>query len=213
MGGLVIPMVIENDKVILDDNEYSEIDDMLHYIAIRYNNWSGLEYDDIKSELWVKTLNVIKDSNDINLRFIAKCCYNASYDLCRKAKRKWEVVDTNSELVYTDGYSSLGINKFEDDDDLYLDNIVVQEVVDSFPRNSRERNYLIYLALYLNIPLRDHEEKNLTYEKVYGKYPKTYRQELLIAKALGFSDDTSTGYRKAKYEVRSRLAEMYKIAV
>ena len=204
-------MVIENDRVILDDDEFSEIDRMLHYIAIRYNNWSGLEYDDIKSELWVKALKVIKDVNHINLRLIAKCCYNASYDLCRKAKRKWEVVDTNSELIYADGFSP--DNKFEDDDDLYLDNIIVQEVVDSFPKNSRERNYLIYLALYLNIPLRDHQEKNLTYEKVYGKYPRTYRRELLIAKALGFSDDTSTGYRKAKYEVRDRLAEMYKITV
>ena len=204
-------MVIENDRVILDDNEFSELDKMLHYIAIRYNNWSGLEYDDIKSELWVKALNVIKDVNHINLRLIAKCCYNASYDLCRKAKRKWEVVDTNSELIYTDGFAS--DNKFEDDDDLYLDNIIVQEVVDSFPKNSRERNYLIYLALYLNIPLRDHQEKNLTFSKVYGKYPRTYRRELLIAKALGFSDDTSSGYRKAKYEVRNRLAEMYKIAV
>ena len=204
-------MVIENDKVILDNKEYSEIDKMLHYIAIRYNNWSGLEYDDIKSELWVKTLNVIKDINYINLRLIAKCCYNTGYDLCRKAKRKWEVVDTNSELVYADGFSTE--NKFEDDDELYLDNIIVQEVVDSFPKNSRERNYLIYLALYLGIPLRDHEERNLTFERTYGKYPKNYRRELLIAKALGFSDDTSTGYRKAKYEVRHRLAEMYKISV
>ena len=205
-------MVIENDRVILDDDEYKDIDKMLHYIALRYNNWSGLEYDDIKSELWVKTLHVIKDVKYINLRLIAKCCYNASYDLCRKAKRKWEVVDTNSELVYTDGLSSAN-NKIEDDDEIYLDNIIVQELVDSFPKNSRERNYLIYLALYLNIPLRDHKEKNLTFEKVYGKYPRNYRRELLIAKALGFSDDTSSGYRKAKYEVRNRLAEMYEIAV
>ena len=185
-------MVIENDRVILDDDEYKDIDKMLHYIALRYNNWSGLEYDDIKSELWVKTLHVIKDVKYINLRLIAKCCYNASYDLCRKAKRKWEVVDTNSELVYTDGLSSAN-NKIEDDDEIYLDNIIVQELVDSFPKNSRERNYLIYLALYLNIPLRDHKEKNLTFEKVYGKYPRNYRRELLIAKALGFSDDTSSG--------------------
>ena len=205
-------MVIENDRIILSPKEYSEIDNMLHYIAMRYNNWSGLEYDDIKSELWVKTLHVIKDVGHINLRLIAKCCYNASYDLCRKAKRKWEVVDTNSELVYTDGYSSLS-NNIEDDEELYLDNIIVQELVDSFPKNSRERNYLIYLALYLEIPLRDHEEKNLTFEKVYGKYPRNYRREFLIAKALGFSDDTSSGYRKAKYEVRNRLAEMYKDSI
>ena len=204
-------MVIENDRIILEPREYSEIDNMLHYIAMRYNNWSGLEYDDIKSELWVKTLNVIRDLNDINLRFIAKCCYNASYDLCRKAKRKWEVVDTNSELVYNDGLPAG--KKFEDDEDLYLDNIIVQEVVDSFPKNSRERNYLIYLTLYLEIPLRDHKEKNLTFEKVYGKYPKNYRRELLIAKALGFSDDTSSGYRKAKYKVRNRLADMYKVPI
>ena len=204
-------MIIKNDCVTLDSREFKEIDNMLHYIAIRYNNWSGLEYDDIKSELWVKTLKVIKDVGHINLKLIAKCCYNASYDLCRKAKRKWEVVDTNSELVYADGF--LLNSKVEDDDDLYLDNIVVQEVVDSFPKNSREKNYLIYLALYLGIPLRDHEEKNLTFEKVYGKYPKNYRRELLIAKALGFSDDTSSGYRKAKYEVRNRLAKMYKVTI
>ena len=204
-------MVIENDKVILDNDEYSKIDELLYYIAMRYNNWSGLEYDDIKSELWVKTLNIIKDVNHVNLNLIAKCCYNTCHDLCRKAKRKWEVVDTNSELVYMDGFSLLPNDKFDDNEELYLDNIVVQEVVDSFPKNSRERNYLIYLALYLEIPLRDHKEKNLTFDKVYGKYPRTYRRELLIAKALGFSDDTSTGYRKAKYEVRNKLAEMYKM--
>ena len=202
-------MVIEDDRVILDDSEYSEIDNMLHFIAYRYNNWSGLEYEDIKSELWVKTLRVIRDVGHINMKLIAKCCYNASYDLCRKAKRKWEVVDTNSELVYSDVFESK--NRCEDDEDLYLDNIIVQEVVDLFPKNSRERNYLIYLALYLNIPLRDHQEKNLTYDKVYGHLPPKYRRELAIAHALGFSDDTSTGYRKAKYEVRSRLAEMYEI--
>lgn len=204
-------MTIEDDgRVILDDSEYKKLSEMLHYIAIRFTNWSGLEYDDIKSELWIKTLDTLKDMKKIEPSWIAKCCFNVSHDLCRKAKRKWDKIDTNSDYLDSDiPGSPQELSK--SDDENFLDNINIQELVDRFPRNSRERNYLVYLSLYLGIPLREHEEKHLTYEKVYGGFPADYRRELVIAKALGFSDDTSTGYRKAKYEVRQTLSKIYDI--
>ena len=43
-------MTIDGNKVILTDKEFDQISTMLHFIAIRYNNWSGVEYDDLKSD-------------------------------------------------------------------------------------------------------------------------------------------------------------------
>ena len=202
-------MTVVDDRVFLEEDEYKQLSNMLHYIAMRFTNWSGLEYDDIKSELWIKTLITLKDLKRIEPGWIAKCCFNVSHDLCRKAKRKWDRIDTNSDFIEED---SLGVfQELSKSDEDFLDNINIQELVDRFPRNSRERNYLVYLALYLGIPLRDHEEKHLTYEKVYGGFPTNLRRELVIARALGFSDDTSTGYRKAKYQVRQELSKLYDI--
>ena len=206
-------MTIDGDKVTLTHQEFEQISTMLHFIAIRYNNWSGVEYDDLKSELWLRSLEIIRKSKKIELNWIAKCCYNLCKDICRRAKKNWDKCDTDSESAVLDNPKFDANDPNIITDERYMENIVVQEIVDSFPKNSREQNYLIYLTLYLGLPLKEHTDKGLTYNKVYGNLPNNYRRELAIAHALGFSDDTSSGYRRAKYAVRSKLAEMYGVAI
>lgn len=206
-------MRIQSDKVLLTDEEFEKLSTLTHFIAMRYANWSGIEYDDLKSSLWVKTLELLKngDEGDIEMNWIAKCCYNLAKDICRKAKKYVENVDVNTDALTED--EQIYDPWLLEDDSLFMDSLNVRDIMDMFPKNSRERNYLVYLTLYIGIPVEEHRERQLTYDKVYGRYPEDMRREKAIAMALGFSDDTSSGYRRAKYAVRDRLAEEYNIRV
>lgn len=205
--------VTEEGVVRLTDEEFSTVDTMLHFIARKYDTWSGVEYDDLKSELWAKTLVILKKEKRIETRWIAKCCYNLSLDICRSAKKYVTRYDVDSDLVdmVTESPEMSVPRQDAEEDETVIGRMAVEELVKRFPRNSRERNYLIYLTLYMGIPISDHKERNLTFEKVYGDMPKGCRRDLAVARALGFSDDTSSGYRKAKYAVREALADEYGI--
>lgn len=185
-------------RVELEGDELSRLDEMIHFIALRFTGWSGLEYGEVRSELWLKALKVLA-KHGMNLPVVARSCYNRAKDLGMEAKRRRERSVSESEL------GSEMVEPYVEEEP--LENLFVQELVDSFPKGSPESNYLVYLTLCLGIHVREHDERGLTYQKVFGGYPEGWRRDMKVAKALGFTDDTSSGFRRAKYGVRERLRE------
>ena len=82
-------MTIEEDDLIqLDKDEYDKLKIIIAGISKKYTDWSGLEYDDLYSTLWIKSLEVIKKTKRFTPNLIAVSCFHKAYDLCRSAKRK-----------------------------------------------------------------------------------------------------------------------------
>lgn len=193
-----------SSEVEISEDEYKKLSNILHFIALKYKDWSGVEYDDLYLELWIKTIEIISYMGRVDYKYISKCCYNRSLDICRRAKNNLARCYTNTE--YLESSDEVDYIRYSEED--FIGNVVVQDIANLFPKNSPEHNYVVYLALYINSEIDEHIEKNLTYDKVFSKFSGD-RRELALAKALGYANDTSVGYRNAKYAVREKLKELY----
>jgi len=198
---LSVPIL--NGSYELSDEDYLALSDMLNGIAWRYNGWSGLLAEDIEMELWIKTIEVIREMDGrVELNYIARCCYYRTIDMCRYAKTRniehsfdpsiIEMCTTDTEVV-----TDIDILSRPEMDDYSF--MVLLDLTRLFPVDSKENKYLQLIAMYAGMREVDDESflKELCDE----------RMELVIAKRLGYADDTSNGYRKMRTRVRQVVAE------
>lgn len=196
-------MEMVGEKVVLSDKEFSDLDKMLNGIAWKYNGWSGLQQEDIYMELWIKALEVIKSMGKIEMNLLAMCSYNRAIDLCRSAKKQNERYFNASDLLEVFGNtdeagSGQTFSCCTEDDH---SSINIQDMINLFDPGTKERKYIILVALYLGLD-----------ESVYGESKSKMlfgndRMELELAHLLGYVNDTSNGYRRLRGRVREKLVE------
>ena len=178
--------------------EYSKINRMCFGIAKRRSGWSKLStVDDLAMDLWIKAIEILETTNEVNFSWIGRCLWNKVIDLCRADKR---IADKQFAAEYIDPICQ------EADEVNPMEPVLVREDLDSganirdildlFEEGSRERRYVELIALYTGSP-----------RSGKGKIFDESRMELQVAMKLGYASDTSSGYRNLRNRVRLRIAE------
>lgn len=200
-------------KIEFEGDEFDQLQNMLYWISRKYNGWSRLESEDLESELWIKAINIIKDTGEINMNLIAMSCYHYAIDICRKYKRQAKFFPTDGFMEVGDDSSqtpipfSLNIiNKSSRDlarnnNQRYGSSLLIQDMLDLFDPESKEYKFIRLAALYHDIEIPENVEDGWRFEDIFTRD----RYEYSMAKALGFADDTSTGYRNLRGRVRDAL--------
>ena len=185
----------DNNTVIFSDEEFSMLQKMLKGISSRYHGWSNLHKEDIEMELWIKALEVIKRTERMDMNLLARCAFNKALDMCRSAKTTVANVSIY-DIDYMDKKIEEEANytRQTTDDMSYLVNI---EILNLFEQGTKEYEYVYTLIDYLG--LVGNESKHV-YEDC--------RMEKAVAIRLGYSDDTSQGYRKLKNRVRTTVRDL-----
>lgn len=189
---------------------------MLYWIAKKYHNWAGIDSEDMEADLWIKTLQLLKNSQSetIEYNLIAKCCYNHAKDILRKAKKLKE------KQCSADEESLIGLSENLDEIDTYyygevnagsrnlaknnLSNasVMVTEMLKLFEDDQKAYNLVRLVALYYHVDIPINRNEGWTFESKFGTHD-TYENE--IAKALGYANSMSSGYRVVRQRVRDKL--------
>lgn len=207
----------DKTPVDLTPEQYKRLNKIINGIATKRHGWLQISREEIVSELWVKSFEVIKRCQDFIPSIIARALWNRLNDVCRYTKKRKEKVILSSEWLEkietedeVDG-QSLSV---EDDN---TSKLYIQEILKLFPEDSIEKLYLKTLIFQIGLDeflsekdidsLRTQEDKLiLNNEKL------RQRKETKIAKLLGFNAESSSGYRAVKESVKKILIENgYKI--
>lgn len=188
----------------LTDKQFKRLSQMLNGIATKRQAWLNVGREELVSELWIKSIEVIRRSGELNMSVIGRSCWNRLNDIFREKKRKSEKFVYASEWIEkVDIELDNSLICVEDDRE---SNLIIDEMLNLFEEDSEERKF-IELELYY-IGLRD----------VKGEKPADLKKEskkqieINIAQALGYVNDMANGYRVLKNKVRSVLIEQgYKI--
>lgn len=199
--------------VHITSEEYEHLKSMVCGIARKYTGYAYIEYDDLEQELWIKALGLIAYHGNVNLKLIASSLYNNAIDLVRKRKRKHDNekhLDSNTFNFLDDNESNAKVNYLVSQNDLSdYSTSVVSELVELFDEGSKARAYVTMVAEFTGA-LSGEDYLDSVKEKFTD-----FRPEKEFAIALGFKDDTSTGYRSLRQNVREvvkwYLEDAYKI--
>lgn len=204
-------------EINLTPEQFKRLNKIINGIAAKRNGWLQIPKEEIISELWIKSLEVILRCDQFNPSVIARSCWNRYNDVCRLGKRTRDKVVLSSEWMEkietedeVDG-QSLSI---EDDN---TSKLYIQEMLKLFPNNSEESIYL--KSVLFQIGLEDYLDKSDIKmirdfeDNLMAKNDKLrQRQETKIAKFLGYTSESAVGYRTVKEKVRQILIEKgYKI--
>lgn len=214
----MVKIEIINGKVDLTDSEYRDLDNMLYWIAKRYDGWSGLDYEDLKQELWIKCINTIKAKfgtipyNELK-SLIAMNCYNLSKDILRKRKKEYNKLSLfsydfgNTEDEDLDNSQQLSqsiINGSSKDlsknNDIHA-SLFIEDLLQLFIDDEKATDYLLFVGLYFDIEL----DRNQDLGRLRSDFFQDSSYENEIARALGFANSMSSGYRKVRNRVRKKL--------
>lgn len=134
--------------------------------------------EDLEQILWVKVLEVIEGVGGVentSENLISRCCFNAAVDFYRKSRKDYEtnasleieLEKPEGELEYDEG-KLVSCNRFRNESQETY--ILVKEVLDLFPEDSKERKY-VEMRLY-NAGLLD---QSLFEEVELPGLPKSHR--------------------------------------
>lgn len=212
-----------------EENELKELRHMIYWIAKRHKNWKGISYRDLENDLWCKAIKIIKKIGEINYNLIATSLYRYSIDIYRKIQAKsaipfsnmddqplnqdsheFEDYDYDSAFPEVHKHRALEIKFFEQEAKKLAENntdyspaIVVKDMLKLFIPKSKEYMFIRLAALYFDIDISENRYDGWRFEDFFTRD----RFEYSIAVALGFSNDTSSGYRALRQRIKNTLDE------
>lgn len=188
------------EGVDITKEEYDKLNSMICGISRKYTGYAYMEYDDLEQELWIKALEIIAYHGEVNYRLIAKSLYNRAIDLVRKKRHKQlneHHLNVNMLEVIDDDPAHGKVNYLNTKTDMCdYSTSVVNEVIELFDEGTKDRQYVTMVAEF-NGALSGEDYLDEVKEKF-----SDFRPEKEYALALGFKDDTSTGYRSLRHKVR-----------
>lgn len=145
---------MEVSKEIIEEHIYNEDEQMLKIkeiiegVARKYSAQSNyIEYDDLHQELWIVALKLIRDCGGVqntNPKLVARSCFNKAVDYYRFHRRRY---DSKAEYLEESGDSlteKLSSPRMVAEKGLNVDGVLtVSEIIDLFPKDSRERKYVV----------------------------------------------------------------------
>lgn len=205
------------DVMELTPEQFKRLTKIINGIAAKRNGWLQIPKEEVIGELWLKSYEVIGRCNSFIPSVIARSLWNRLNDICRIGKRRKEKVILSSEWlekIETEDEVDGQTLSIEDDN---TSKLYILEMMNLFPDDSDEKKYL--KALMFQIGLDEYLTKDdIDYmrefeDRLIAENEKLrQRKETKIAKFLGFTTESSTGYRLIKEKVKQILIENgYKI--
>ena len=223
----ILNEIQENASNELNEDKMETFTRIVKGVAKKYSIENfGVEREDLEQDLWIKVLELINSCGGIentDPRLVAKSCWNTAVDKYRYHRRR-----RDSKAEYLEGT--------EDDSDLAItsnniqnskcrncmDEILIQEAIDLFPKGSRERKYVVTkLYMYgeidpstyigddeLELPEDDSEAAVLKLLGYKSKYPASWgamkhKMRYEIYRYLGIIDDSKKDSKKKSDEESS----------
>lgn len=196
-----------SERYYLTEDEYKAVERVINGISIKRDNWLHMNREDVKSELWIKAMEVILRTNQINLSVIARSCWNRINDICRLTKKRNEKVVLSSEwLEKIETEDEVNEQKLSIEDD-NMSKLIIDELLELFPKDSIERKYITLMMFQTGLDEYLSPEELREYQAIEETFDIRFkrRKEYKIAKTLGFITDTNSNYRKLKQSVKDIL--------
>lgn len=229
----ILREIQEEAEKEISESKMDEFTRIVKGVARKYaiDNF-GIERDDLEQDLWVKVFEVINanggiESEAVNGKLIAKCCWNEAVDKYRYHRRRRDSKAEFTEGSGEDSDSAVSINSslFHSKFKTGYDEMVIKEVIDLFPRGSKERKYVVTkLYMYgeidetdvddeLEMPVDDREESVIKLLGYKSKYPASWgaikgEMRNKIYRYLGKFDEYQSG-DKVK-DAGKRITQMFK---
>lgn len=153
--------------------------------------------EDISQDLWLKILTKEKDlGHDLDLDLIAKVCFDEIVDMQRYELRRNHY---SLESVVEDGDFNSNLHQFDDPSN--CDRMIIRDLFNIFPKDSKEYIFLEYWANasgYFDSGVKGD-----------GQFCDGYVEKDL-AKKLGYPSSDSNGYRRFRNKMRIIVSEYIK---
>lgn len=198
--------VLKMAKELTEDIARKEQDHMEQFkrivegVARKYKS-VYVDREDLESELWIVVLEKIREfggADKVDPRFIARCCYNKAVDFYRYNRRR---KDSNARLIEEMGEdedseieNKIPHANFENG----YDRVVIKEIIDLFPKGSRERKYVV-TKLYMFGEISKDDGLPDELELPEGD------TESDVLKLLGYSSRYPGSWGKMKYQIRDTI--------
>lgn len=189
----------------MNEERFNKLNSLINGIAKRsaYKMYSRSE-EDLVQDLWVKVLDAEKrKGKELDLDLVARICYDYIKDMIDYDQRRNHYTtdlsgtgDEDSEFSDTD---FLGLKH---DNGNYVSDIMIKDLYDRFPEGSKERIFLDFWGNESGAMPNSHVN------------PKSNRSndgysEQSLAKMLGYSGQSSGGYRKFKNKMKDIISSYF----
>ena len=201
---------MENKNYQMTNEEYIQINRMLTGIAQKkyhtYRYYSGLDLEDVVSNLWIETMELINAMQRVDMPLIAKIAYRKIVDMIREEHRRLHVSIDQSMLDYTNTDKDNEISSLHSSDVSAIDIAIVEEAKNIFPEGSKEWIYINWIIDLEALPKEDlNEYPGMDRE---NKTKNSYPLDSFLAKKCGYPYTGSSGYRMMKNRVKAKLIEL-----
>lgn len=197
--------IVKDAQAKKADQKMEEVKKIVEGVARKYTS-KWLDREDLEQDLWVSVLELINKCGGIehvDLRLIAKHCYNRAVDSYRYNRRRYDSkVRLIDESESDDGdYSAGGAEQaqyFTAKSRTGYDEIVLKEVIELFPEGSRQRKYVV-AKLYSYGEIDETTGISDRLELPEGD------NEADFLKLIGFNSRYPASWGKMKYEIREKI--------
>lgn len=180
----------------LTKDQVKEINSIIRGIAYKKEyTYPTISREDVEMELWINTLELINKTGSVDYPLIATMCYRRIVDMIRKeANRSHFSYESIFETKDNSEESSINYsNRFDDE---YSD-LILEDILSMFDESSKEYKFV-------EIMIEFSRAKETNKFNVNAKFNET-----TVAKLLGFSNSSSSGYKRVRGNVRWVIREKY----
>lgn len=204
---------ISNDTAKSKNDPYSAFGGIVKGIARKYGSTHWIDPDDLEQDLWVKVLTLINEVGYENVTesMVARICWNKAVDVYRYNRRRW---DSNCEFIedsdFDGDYNRSSANYSNND---YFNNknrleraedvVFFKEVIDKFPKGSKERKYVVMKLVCYGVISVEHLDKD---DLADLKIPEGDVESDYIA-VLGYKSHCPGSWTCKKREIRRVIDE------
>lgn len=188
----------------MNNERFNELNSLIKGIAKRsaYKMYSRSE-EDLVQDLWVKVLDTEKrKGEELDLDLVARICYDYIKDMIDYDQRRNHLTTDLSGSDEDDEYADTDFLGLKRDNGNYVSDIMLKDLYNRFPEGSKERIFLDFWgnasgAMPNNRVVPKSNRSNDGYS------------EKALAKMLGYSGQSSGGYRKFRNKMKDLIADYF----
>lgn len=184
-------------------NVYEKFGKIVSGVARKYGATKWLDVEEVENELWIKLLEVMKNSpEEMTEKMAARICYNKAVDLYRYARRRY---DSKAEYLENYGESAQGNENTDERLTSKLETgeerLMINECLRLFPKGSREWKFVV-MKLYTGGLI----EGSILADA--GLEVKLYKTNADIAFGLGYHSPCPGSFQKLKRQIEAEIHKL-----
>lgn len=188
----------------MNNERFNELNSLIKGIAKRsaYKMYSRSE-EDLVQDLWVKVLDTEKrKGEELDLNLVARICYDYIKDMIDYDQRRNHMSADLSGSDEDDEYADTDFLGLKRDNGNYVSDIMLKDLYNRFPEGSKERIFLDFWGNASGAMPNSRVVPNST------RSNDGYSEQAL-AKMLGYSGQSSGGYRKFRNKMKDLIADYF----